>query len=196
MTSSSSEPVPLTPSLRKRFYEAVILLSCVTAAYIKGRMTELAESEPSAPRSRKQSYFVFVNKLAQICDSKRGGDTVTAFAILQPNDVQYRFASNKRSAGDLKKVQTYITDILTILGKASNEDIRKAIWNRQIPIFSVILQKIIKFNRRRLVTYIKEIANHSGSCIEGARNETATEGSTETLTEGELSSLLGPRDNS
>jgi len=78
----------------------------------------------------------------------------------------------------------YINDILDILGSASDVNTKNAIFNRQSPIFSTILQMIIKFNRRRLEDYLTELAKNLGDCIQGARDEKAASTSEESSTEG------------
>ncbi|KAK5661878.1 hypothetical protein OQA88_9986 [Cercophora sp. LCS_1] len=181
MALSPLGTVELTASLRKRLYEPVVLLSCLTTAYIEAGRTEIAEPEST---SRQESYFVFVNKLAQICDSKRGGDTVTAFAVLQPNSVEYRFASNGRKASELKKVKAYITDILTVLDRAPQRDIALAATKHKGSLFSDVLVKIIVFNRRRLECYIRALQADVSKCIQDA-SEVAVED--EADSDGEVS---------
>lgn len=76
---------------------------CLISTHTNGGSTEDTTPEVTTPRSRKQTYYCFVHQLVRICDSRRGGATVTAFAVLQPGSVQYRFGCNERNAAALKK---------------------------------------------------------------------------------------------
>ncbi|KAK0612079.1 hypothetical protein B0T14DRAFT_531565 [Immersiella caudata] len=175
MDLQASRPVPLPPSLRKRFYEPVIMLYCLTAAYVNGQIAESAGSEAALPSSRKQIYFCFVNKLAHICDSRKGGKTVTSFAVLQPGSIEYRFGSNSRRPSELTKVRNYITGILTTLGEASSDDIKKATKDSKQPIFCQILAKITLFNRPRIEYYARTLAKQVDFCIDGLEDDDSDE---------------------
>jgi len=175
MDLQASRPIPLSPSLRRRFYEPVILLHCLTFAYVNGQATETAGSETSLPTSRKQTILCFVNKLAHICDSRKGGKTVTAFAVLQPGSIEYRFGSNERKPAELAKVRTYITGILTTLGNASRENIRNAAGNSENPIFCQIFSRIIIFNRPRIESYARVLLRQLPFCIDEVENDDSDE---------------------
>lgn len=59
--------VPLKPSLRKRFYEALVLSFCLKETFTQGKQTEVTEriSDDEQVSSRKQLYHCFVNKMAR-----------------------------------------------------------------------------------------------------------------------------------
>ncbi|KXX75488.1 hypothetical protein MMYC01_208107, partial [Madurella mycetomatis] len=158
MSQSASDLIDLTPSQRKRLYEAIVMLVCLTKAYVEGKSAEATESEINVPRSKKLVFHCFVNKLAQICDDRRGGDTVTAFAVLQPGNVQYYFGCNGRNAAALESVRSYVADVLNLIGTANPDDVKKATRDSSTPLFSHVLQKIVGFNRPRIERYISVLA--------------------------------------
>jgi hypothetical protein len=176
MDLQASRPLPLNPSLRKRFYEPVILLYCLTAAYVNGQKAESAGSETSLPSSRKQIFFCFVNKLAHVCDSRKGGKTVTSFVVLQPGSIEYRFGSNGRKPAELRRVRNYITEILNTLGEAAGDDIKKAARNSKHSIFCHILGKIVLFNRPRIEGYARTLAEQIDFCTDEVEDDDSDEG--------------------
>ena len=110
----------------------------------------------------------------EICDSSKGRDTITAFAVLNPGIPVYYFASNNRNADKLEEVQEYMTDILSTLGKASDEDLRNASSSGQTgangsltpTLYASLLRKIVRFNRPRIEHYVRNMANELRFCIE------------------------------
>lgn len=170
--------VPLTASMRKRLYEPVIMLYCLIMAYVEGRTIEApgTESETSMPKTRAQTFYCFVDKLGHICDSRKGGKTVTAFAILQSGRIEYRFTSNHRTAKKLGAVRQYITEILTSLGDATAEEIKDALKKRGSPLFTQILGKIIRFNRQRVEHYALKVRTQLGFCADEVERDNSEEG--------------------
>ncbi|KAM7217515.1 hypothetical protein V8F06_007146 [Rhypophila decipiens] len=157
MAVDISTTVPVSRSASVRFYEAVIFLYClIQVNYNNGTTTE-PDLETATGKTPKDEFFCFVNKLAQICDSERGGDTITAFSVLQPGSIQYRFASNNRSHSDLEKVREYITNILTTLGQTPDEPLET--------IREDILGKVMMFNRARVENYVGGVLKELDFCI-------------------------------
>ena len=64
--------VPLKPSLRKRFYEALVLWYCLKETFAQGDKVESSDriSDGEEVGSRKQMYFCFVNKLSREWQSR------------------------------------------------------------------------------------------------------------------------------
>lgn len=169
----TSQVVPCPPGTLRRFHEAVTLLESLRDLFVKHNATHcMAEEESFASeRNPKQLYFCFVNKLSQICDTTRGGEgaTITAFAVRQSGTVQYLLASNRRDASELTVVRSFVVDILSTLGAASDEVVAEA--DHQSDIFQHLLRKILIFNRPRIRYYIKELDENLEFCIEKAREE-------------------------
>lgn len=157
MAVNIPDPVQLSPSAARRFYEVVIFLYCLTAVNFKNKNTKEPDLEIATGKSPKHEFFCFVNKLGQICDNQPGGGTITAFAVLQPGSIQYRFASNNRDTPALEIVKTYITDILSTLGQTANDQLDT--------VYQQILGKVVAFNRPRIEGYISGLLKQFDFCI-------------------------------
>ncbi|KAJ4390246.1 hypothetical protein N0V85_007416 [Neurospora sp. IMI 360204] len=134
-----SNIVPLESGLSLRFYEAVLFLYCLKEVKYKAESVKEPDLESDSGRSSRDSFRCFVNKLGQICDNGSKGKTVTAFAVLQPGQIQYRFASNQRTSEELEDVKTYIANILGFLGSAADDQLNG--------VFGTVLERILAFNR-------------------------------------------------
>ncbi|KAL2164974.1 hypothetical protein VTH06DRAFT_270 [Thermothelomyces fergusii] len=171
--------VPLPPSLEKRFYEPIILLHTLREVYRKcNRLTE-PDLEGSRGKSAKETYFCFLNKLSQICDSHPNqhlGRTVSAITVLDSGTVEYRLASNQRDEGELRTVKEYLTDILHILHRVTDDEVKDKEFMKTVS--SEILRKVLAFNRPRIEHYIEAlISEHRlDFCIRYADGDIANEG--------------------
>ncbi|ROW17338.1 hypothetical protein VPNG_01321 [Cytospora leucostoma] len=158
-STEALEPVELRWSVRKRFYEPIVLLQALTRACMHNHVQKVLEHTPEVTFQTSQQLFrSFLNNLAQICDNDRGGKTVTAVVAIQyPDHVQYRFASNQRTANELASMKTFIKNILESL----------ATWTKAASrtVEDVILREIIAFNRPRLQLYVRAICSHSQECL-------------------------------
>jgi hypothetical protein len=110
-----------------------------------------------------------LTKCPEICDIKKGSDTVTSCGILQPGQTRYIFASNNRTEEALEEVKAFIEDILHTIGKAQDQEVKEAKVNKHSALFSEILRKILLFNRPRLEHYVRLIAREIEPCIEAVR---------------------------
>lgn len=173
-----SDPVPLPPSLRKRFYEPVILLDALRGVYRRDQTPAEPDLENSTGKSPKQTYFCFLNKLSQICDSQKQefGKTVSAIVILEPGSIEYRLASNKRDSRELDTAKEYLTDILNVLGNVTDEKINDKAFVATVS--SGILRKVLAFNRARIEVYLNDLVktNQLAFCIESAATSETADG--------------------
>ncbi|KAH6632403.1 hypothetical protein F5144DRAFT_250963 [Chaetomium tenue] len=174
-----SDPVPLPPSLRKRFYEPVILLAALRGVYRQDESLVEPDLEGDTGKSPKQVYFCFLNKLSQICDSQKKqdfGKTVSAIVVLQPGSIEYRLASNRRDSGELATATEYLADILNVLGHVTDGQINDRAF--MATVSSDILRKVLGFNRPRIEVYLEELveANQLDFCIESATTSETPDG--------------------
>lgn len=152
--------VEVRTGLRNRFYEPLVLLLAATQACMHNLAPKILEPvTDSFSLTPDQLFHDFMNKMAQICDSRPRGETVTAAVALQyPDRVQYRFASNQRSENELQRVRLFVIDILDTLQGLTEESMK--------PIKAKILQKVVAFNRPRLQVYVKAVATKSEICLQ------------------------------
>lgn len=157
-------PVNLTKKIRNRFYEPIILLHALTQFCMNNNALKKQEPVSNvALQNSEQLFHDFMNKLAQICDSNRGGATVTANVALMDNEgVEYRFASNRRTEAELKTMEDFIEEILSSLKT----------WTpaNSAQVKAKVLQKIVAFNHLRLRIYVQDIYKHSQECIDSPAN--------------------------
>lgn len=155
---NTHSPVPLKSALAKRFYEPIILLVGLNAAWEDHQTSKAPDLSSDMAQSSERAFHCFVNKLGQLCDSERGGKTVTAFVVLQfPDHIQYRFASNQREEEDLIRAQSFIEYILHALGRTDACKLRE--------MTSHILQKSLSFTRPRVGAYVRSLKKHTALCI-------------------------------
>lgn len=104
----------------------------------------------------------FVSRLGQICDSRRGGYTVTAFVVLQhPDKVEYVFGSNRRNRVELETTRAYIRAILISLRESSDcED-----DDKREEYLSSLLRDVLMFNCQRIRWYLNGLTDALEACI-------------------------------
>ncbi len=165
--------VALGSNLSKRFYLPLILLVALGRVFRKANALRLPELE-TAP---VDLFRTFVNKLAHICDSAKGGDKVTAFAIMQLGTVRYYFTSNWRDEEDYQRTTYYVTDVLNLLGQAQDSEVRNADGNEAHSLlFRRLLRLVIQFNQSRIKGYVCHMRDKLDFCIEFAQQEGSDDG--------------------
>lgn len=170
--SEKPDDLPLAPSRRKRLYEPVILLDALVSIYHGEKKVTEPDLESTMGKSPRQIFFCFVNKLSQICDSEPKqilGKSVTAFAVLDPGTIEYRFASNQRNEYELNTVRDYLTGILDLLSAVNDEQLKEE--RLMADTFSNILRRILAFNRARIEMYMEELNSRLAFCITSAADE-------------------------
>lgn len=161
-----TKPIPLRAKLARRFYEPILLE--VALKKIRPQQDFSAtQHEPNTMRdnidSAEQTFKCFVNRLAQVCDNKRGenGSTVSGIAVLEePEGVHYIIGFNNRKASKLPDVKLFVEQLLGIVAKstgqpASNESQvnRETLWH------------ILKFDGNRVRFYLTNTIAYLEECI-------------------------------
>jgi hypothetical protein len=173
-SASADDAIRLTPSLTRRLFLPIILLQSLLRVFKREKSIRVLDDPKAAP---VDIYETFVNKLGHICESAKGGDKVTAFAILQLGVIQYYFTSNHRDEEDYERTTDYITDILNTLGNAADEEVERRTPNSTpSAVFQSLLQKILRFNQSRIKGYIFAIKKALGFCISFARGDLSEDG--------------------
>jgi len=113
-------------------------------------------------QSLEHIFQRFVNTLAQLCDSGKGGNTVTAFTVLQhPDHIEYRFTSNQRDTEDFIRTQNFTSSILHILGNMQEHEKQSVVSN--------ILRRSLSFNRSRVTVDVKILKAQAEKCINACK---------------------------
>ncbi|KAK4664086.1 uncharacterized protein QC763_500040 [Podospora pseudopauciseta] len=154
MSSEEKTAITLPPSVRKRFYEALMIICSmihILSRTENGTRSPSLDLEGVADKNSQGTFFCFVNKLSQVCDSERGGDTVTAFSVLQPDIIEYRFTSNSRTEISFQTTTRFVTKLLNTLGGISGPELQEARRNGEDSLlFLTLMQQILEFNRPRI----------------------------------------------
>ena len=157
------EPVAVSSKANRRFYELVVLLVGINEGY-KGTARKKSKDLPNitGEASDKDLFHNFVSRLGQLCDSRPGGSTVTAFAILQhPDKVEYIFASNRRTQVELETTTGYICAVLKSLRDSSNYEDDE----QRERYLSSLLRNVLIFSRERIRCYLNGLTNALRTCI-------------------------------
>lgn len=143
-----------------RFYEPLALLHILDPNG-DNRIPRCPSLDLVTPSLHPQELRrAFLEQLAYVCDSAKGGDTVTAIALEgHPSSVTYWIASNK---GPNEDVVLYVREILKLLGNLSSpssEGSRKMLEDQ-------IASKCVQFNVRRIKAYQTLIRKPLKICLE------------------------------
>ncbi|KAF4962941.1 hypothetical protein FSARC_9014 [Fusarium sarcochroum] len=163
----------LTPQQRQLLYEPIIL-EC--ALQKTGNLPVYKpEGQPPSDYDEAmpdfQAFQFFVNKVAQVCDNERGGDTVTALAILQGSlGPHYVFGSNLKDENASNATRDFVQSLLDLVGK-NPEDLNTT------PLKSRALWLILSFNVSRLVEYLEFLKASADECLQSCRRREEDEDS-------------------
>lgn len=182
---------PPPKNLCRRFYEPLAFLVCLMKIMTTDHRTKVPGPESLGDMGPKEAFHCFVNKLAQVCDNQHGGSTVTAFSVLQPGCVEYRFASNMRNAPALDEVGRYATDLLETLGNVPDGELRDAA--RRSALHAELLGKVLAFNRPRIRVYLGALLESFDDCIAMCNTGGADDGERHPNTCGPWRTNRGPR---
>ncbi|KAK2018752.1 hypothetical protein LZ32DRAFT_653523 [Colletotrichum eremochloae] len=101
----------------------------------------------------------FLCKLAQVCDTEKGGDTITALVALKTdNGPEYLFASNSRKEAELEITRKFLADLLDFVGRNPVGLAEKALKKQ-------VLWRILEFDFPRVDFYVKQIVASVGSKV-------------------------------
>lgn len=157
------ETIALPSEDINKFYEPLVLLKVLNKATQHAAEQTIIDASIDVS-DRAQVFKTFVYKLAHVCDSKKGGDTVTAFAVLRDDDgrAHYVFASNQRSHEKLEQVKVYVQGLLGRVRRLHDErGLRGSVEAR----LGELLREVFVFNRRRLEFYVKQMGVHAANCV-------------------------------
>nr|CDP29196.1 Putative protein of unknown function [Podospora anserina S mat+] len=181
LPAQTSTPVPLAPSQAKRLYGAIHLFCALKDAlpHVSNPHTSDDDSIVTTPDEDRALYRCFVNKIAQICDTKHGGDTVTSAMIVQPGQVEYWIASNSRTKTQMARVKEFLSDeILKVLGSMKGQDLEDEAKVKAVS--DSLLKKVIVYCRWRLYKYLRTLVDNIGLCLESCAKDSGAEVTQET----------------
>ncbi|EGU77942.1 hypothetical protein FOXB_11552 [Fusarium oxysporum f. sp. conglutinans Fo5176] len=155
----------LTPHQLETLYAPIILeyalqkVGTLPAYSHESQSTEKYEAE----MPDLKAFQFYVNKLAQVCDNERGGNTISALAILRgPLGPHYVFGSNWKDARGLKTTKSFVRALLDLVGK-NPENLQTAALVKRV------LWLILAFNIPRLQEYLKLLSAAVQECLESCK---------------------------
>jgi hypothetical protein len=150
--------------LRNRFFPPLLLLKSLNEV---GRR-DANKKEADAPLNRNQTpeekFRIFVNKLAQICEYRPKGSTITACTVLvQTNGrILYLFASNGRSPKEIRKT---LEDVKSVLNMLRSSILSKERESDDV-LHDHLLRQVLSVNHVRITSYLVELTAQLQKCIE------------------------------
>ncbi|KAK1655059.1 hypothetical protein BDP81DRAFT_308554 [Colletotrichum phormii] len=165
------EVQPVGVDHRQLFYEPIVLENALQKACRFGQevFNGIPEVDNNSLATQAQVFHFFVDKLAQVCDNRRGGETVSSFTVLNgPDGPEYLFASNHRDADELSETQEFAESLLTLVGKNPTGLKQKALAKQ-------VLWKILLFNLPRLNIYLNTLGTSIDACIDDCNRREAPE---------------------
>ncbi|WZH45763.1 hypothetical protein QYS62_006831 [Fusarium acuminatum] len=152
----------LDPFQRRLLYEPIVL------EYTMIQSCNLAREEPESHatvdfdnlQSDSEAFRVLVNKLAQVCDNERGGNSVTAMTILEgTNGPEFVFAANRKDEEETRATARFVTNLLQLAGQNPQNLSSDALEKR-------VLWMILAFNMPRITEYKDKLDKALGLCLE------------------------------
>jgi hypothetical protein len=117
----------------------------------------------------------FLCKLALICDTTKGGTTVTSLVCLKGRKgPEYVLASNQRKEGELKDTVAFLSDLLDLVAEAEKPAATSKKSLIPKPLQKQVLWRILEFNAPRIGIYLKDLV----SALEGCKSKSDAKGST------------------
>jgi hypothetical protein len=141
----------------------VVLLLALNRTYQRNGNRKATDAPLNPSLQPEEIFHAFMDKLGQVCDSRPGGFTFTAFTVLQlPEGPQYVFASNRRGPVELETTKAYTYALLKSVGEMADagDDDQDKIFE------STILRDILAFCRDRVRCYLNSFADALNTCIE------------------------------
>jgi hypothetical protein len=110
-----------------------------------------------------KAFQFYINKLAQVCDNKCGGNTISALAILQGSlGPHYVLGSNWKDTRGLETTKKFMQALLDLVGK--NPD------NLQTPALGKrVLWFILSFSFPQLQGYLQLLSTAAQECLESCK---------------------------
>jgi hypothetical protein len=168
--------VPLGANQRKRakeFYYLLFLDSVPDCCqYAIARKVAFVPQNPN--QSSEADFRTLVNKLAHICDSRPGGDTVMALVVLLVDGKPvYAFASNSMKRSNLIQTKDDFTSVLNILKVNLKTETKES---DQV-LFDRLLRQMLRLNPVRVQTNLTHLTKDLAACVKACEGDVSEESS-------------------
>ncbi|KAK7430186.1 hypothetical protein QQZ08_003371 [Neonectria magnoliae] len=158
--SSSQDLVPFKPKQLRRFYEPIVLFKALNDIS-RDQGNVRSPDHPQKPQNEAERFHLFLDKIASVCDQKKGGATVTAVTVLDQEDAfLYVFACNRVSAAGLLKKVGFLSSLLTKISGYKDLNTTEKTKARED-----IVNFILVFNRPRIEVYLNGLRDDLRDCL-------------------------------
>ncbi|KAF7553771.1 hypothetical protein G7Z17_g3378 [Cylindrodendrum hubeiense] len=157
-----SDLVVFKPKQLRRFYEPIVLFKALNDISRKWGRIRSPDRSPN-PQTDDEEFQLFLDKLALVCDRKKGGTTVTAVTVLDHDEdaLTYVIGCNQISAPAREKTSHFVLELLKKVEGFNNlEPLEKPGVRNGIRDF------ILAYNRPRIECYMNSLLKELGNCIE------------------------------
>jgi hypothetical protein len=163
MSSYSNQTPMALDIVQQRQYQCLcIVLQAVneTCKRMGDNSTSFGSTCSDAPLTDFQKALC---KLAQTLDSEKGGNCVTALAVLKGlRGPEFVFASNSRKVPELETTKVFLSELIEYVGSYADKSLDK---NATKAVQKQVLTRILKFNFPRLEEYLKGLNAALECCI-------------------------------
>lgn len=162
-------PYRAKPKLKDRFYKTLIVYDAVKSVGPKTLRPMVMYQAPDHPLDKEEEVFRrFVDKIAQFCDCRKGGSTVTSIAVLGASIPLYVLASNKRNQKEDRAVTSFVSDMLRQVRELGERGSGNGSWTAQ---HDHLLEYVIAFNSQRVADLIKMVGEAAGLSLNALAND-------------------------
>ncbi|KXJ84986.1 hypothetical protein Micbo1qcDRAFT_181204 [Microdochium bolleyi] len=161
--SATRTPIPVHTRLLRRLYEAIkfeeaLGRACEQDPVFLGRTS--VDPPVDFSDDAEKAYKSYVNKLAHVCDVRRGGATVTGVAILQDVDgVIYVLGSNERSPAALTELGQFVQSLFGLVQSVQDAP------PDPVSLFTRIFPHILEYNQPRIRSYLSRMPEEIDRCV-------------------------------
>lgn len=161
----SVNPVSVTPSSTQgmQYHCLCVVLHAVNETCKSRGEIQYASGETLSDASLTD-YQKFLCKLAQVCDSTKGGSTITALVALKGSQgPDYVFASNCRKRAELENTKVFLFNLMHYVGTNPQSLAQKALQKQ-------VLWRILEFGFPKLDIYLRGLLPALAFCIRYCEN--------------------------
>ena len=151
---ATSNPVDITPTVERQFYESQLLLYVL--GQVRGERRNRQNYHGELDQDDAELRRSFVDQLAYICDFKKGGPTVTALALQKTyQGIIFWLAANQTVKPE---VRHFLREVLQLLRDIEGSS-KKAAETK-------LLALVVYFNKDRLDFYWTRLQKSLPKCME------------------------------
>jgi len=151
----ASPTADFKPKLISRFQETAAFLDALHKIIKRDHRRRPHEATFKGTANTDENFHSFLNRIAELLDSRIKGKTVTAVLVQDAFDgYVYWIASNQRNEKEIKVAALFLEDLLTRVAELKSVDVNDAKHK-----LAEIFRRVLRFNRVRLTSYMNSLSN-------------------------------------